>query len=443
MAGITRRDALKLIGGAATTSAIAVSTPRRTAAKAIPARQDAHEIIHWSTITASDGEVWQEMIDAFNAAHADHGLQIRMEVVPDDQYGTKVLSSAVVGQAPDFGWGAAGTRLDWISQGVVLPLDDLFAGIDFDLSDFSDVSLQASRYEKAGGKLYHMPMDALSMQVLLNVDHAMEAGLDPSAPPQTGEELLAWADQMTVRDGEKVVRSGWLMTGSGIQPSVVWGIVAHQMGFRRASDDLTRAAVNPDAGKAAAQWVLDLFDTHKVSTRDIADRYKAFGTGEGSMFLTGPWTLTGYIEQGMNLISFQLPRVGQDQSTFFNLWGLEMYAQDDESRYEKTAQALKWLSDNSFLWTTLGRGITPRTSILQREDYRTAGHPWEVRGAFVEGMPNATIAHIPVKASADFEIYTADDLVARTMDPVWAKERGIDDAIAMLQEQWQNALDEG
>src|SRR6266478_1063292 len=61
------------------------------------------------------------------------------------------------------------------------------------------------------------------------------------------------------------------------------------MGFMRTSEDLKKACVNPDAGKAAMQWVLDLFDKHKVSTRDVSDRYKAFGTGQGSIFWTGPW----------------------------------------------------------------------------------------------------------------------------------------------------------
>ena len=45
------------------------------------------------------------------------------------------------------------------------------------------------------------------------------------------------------------------------------------------------------------QWVLDLFDKYKVSTRDVTDRYKAFGTGQGSIFWTGPWTLNGYVQQ--------------------------------------------------------------------------------------------------------------------------------------------------
>ncbi len=443
---MTRRNALKRIGaGAAAGIAIGGGNAQRAAARAVPARQDVHEIVHWSWLTASDGEIWGQMIEGFNEAHKDQGVQIRTEIVPDDQYGTKVLSSAAVGQAPDFGWGTAGLRADWIDKKVVQPLDDLFAQVAFDLNDFTKQSITASRYPGYENKLYMTPMDAMSLQVLLNTDHAAEAGLDPSKPPKTGDELLAWADKMTKREGAKVTRSGWLMTGSAIQPAVTWGIVAHQMGFRRADDARKTAALNPDAGKAAAQWVLDLFDKHKVSTRDVTDRYKAFGTGEGSMFLTGPWALNGYVTQEpkFNFISFQMPKIGKDQSTYFELGGLEMYTQKDESRYQKTAEALKWLSDNSFLWTTKGRGAAARMSILNREDYRTAGNPWPVRGAFIEGMPNAVVGEIPVKAAPDFTIYTGSGYVAQTMDPVWAGERPIDEALTMLHDQWQKDLDAG
>src|SRR5207248_8315049 len=135
------------------------------------------------------------------------------------------------GNAPDFGWGTAGLRADWVKKGVVVPIDDVMQRAGLDFSDFNAFPLQASRYS---GKLAMIPMDAMCLQVLLNVDHAMEAGLDPSQPPQTGQELLDWAQRLTQRSGDRVDRSGWMMTGAGVQPSVVWGIVSHQMGFRRA-----------------------------------------------------------------------------------------------------------------------------------------------------------------------------------------------------------------
>src|SRR5438132_426830 len=258
-----RRTALKLIGGLA-----GAAVAKKFAGVPAVIGKDL-EIVHWSWLTASDGEVWKQMIDNFNAAHKDKGLQIRLEVVPGDQYGTKVLSAAATGNAPDFGWGTAGLRADWVKKGVVVPMDDVVKQVGLDLSDFNELPLQRARY---GGKLAMIPMDIMCLQVLLNVDHAQAAGLDPSKPPEDGATLLSWADKLTQRSGDSVKRSGWLMTGAGVQPTVVWGLVANQMGFKRASDDLKQAAVNPDAGKQAAQWVLDLFDKAKVSTRDVAAR---------------------------------------------------------------------------------------------------------------------------------------------------------------------------
>jgi ABC-type glycerol-3-phosphate transport system substrate-binding protein len=435
--GTSRREFL--VGASA--AAFVASTPFIAARPAIAA--DPVEIVHWSWLAASDGEVWAKMIDAFNDAHKDKGVKIRMEVVPEEQYVTKVLAAAATGKAPDFGWGTAGKAAGMARDEVTVPLDDLAKQVGLDLSDFSDASLTASRYPKYDNKLFMIPMDLMSLQPEINLDIAKEAGLDPSKPPTDAKTLLDWAMAMTKREGGKVTRSGIMMTGSGVQTTVTWGIIAAQMGFRRASEDLKTACVNPDAGKQAMQWVLDLFDKHKVSTRDVTDRYKAFGTGQGGIFWTGPWTLNGYIGQKLNFQTALFPNVGGTLRTYSEMGGLELYIQSDKGRYEATLQAVKWLSDNSFLWTTVGRGASPRKSILSRPDYKTAGAPWNVRGPFVEGMAFATEGEIPVVAGPDFTIYSGGNFLAKTLDGVWAGQTTIDQAMAQIQEQWQRGLDEG
>ena len=117
--------------------------------------------------------------------------------------------------------------------------------------------------------------------------------------------------------------------------------------------------------------------------------------------------------------------------------------QRDRSRLQTTAQAMKWLSDNSFLWTTKGRGASVRKSILARPDYKTAGHDWKVRGAFIDGMRNAVVGEIPVSAGPDFTIYTGSGFTAKTMDPVWAKQTSPHAAIDALAKQYQADLDAG
>jgi len=440
LAGLTAAGATL---AACAPKAAPTNAPAAPAATQAPAVAKPTEIIHWSWLAASDGEVWQKMIDSFNEAHKDKNISIKMELVPDDQYVTKVVAAAATGQAPDFGWGTAGLRAKMIKDGVIVPQDDYASKVGLDLTDFTDSSIKASRYPTFDNKLFMTPMDAMSLQMEVNLDHVKEAGLDETKPPTTGEELLTWAKAMTKMEGDKVARSGIMMTGSGVQPTVTWGIVARQMGFRRASDDLKQAAINAEAGKKAMQWVLDLFDTVKVSTRDVTDRYKAFGNGEGSMFWTGPWTLNGYVTQGLNFMTVPFPNVGGEHHTYFELGGLEMYTQKDAGRYEATMYALKWLSDNCFLWTTQGRGAAVRKSVLAKPDYQTAGHPWKVRGAFIDGMSFATEGEIPVIEAPDFTIYAGGNFLAKTLETVWVKQKSIDDAMAEIQKQWQADLDKG
>ena len=248
--GAKRRDLL-LAGAAAALASAVPFVPLSPALAAEPI-----ELVHWSWLAASDGEVWAKMIAMFNDAHKDKGVQIRMELVPEEQYVTKVLAASATGKAPDFGWGTAGKAAGMARDEVTVPLDDLAKQVGLDLADFSETSLTASRYPKYDNKLFMIPMDLMSLQPEINLDIAKEAGLDPSKPPKDGKELMDWAMAMTKREGDKVTRSGIMMTGSGVQPTVTWGIISAQMGFQRASDDLKTACVNPEAGKQAMQWVL-------------------------------------------------------------------------------------------------------------------------------------------------------------------------------------------
>src|SRR5262249_39643265 len=158
----------------------------------------------WSWLAASDGEVWAKMIDNFNQAHAGKGVQIKMELLPQDQYVTKVLAALVTGRAPDFGWGTAGMAAKMAKDGVLVPLDDLIKQSGLDLADFSEFSVKSSRYPKYGNQMFMVPMDLMSLQPEVNLDHVKEAGLDAANFPKDGKSLLEWAEAMTKRDGDKV-----------------------------------------------------------------------------------------------------------------------------------------------------------------------------------------------------------------------------------------------
>ena len=97
------------------------------------------------------------MIDSFNDAHKDKGVQIKMEVIPEEQYVTKVLAAAATGKAPDFGWGTAGQRAQWANDGVIVPLDDMATKAGLDLADFSEFSIEDVALSEVRQQAVHDP----------------------------------------------------------------------------------------------------------------------------------------------------------------------------------------------------------------------------------------------------------------------------------------------
>ena len=406
-----------------------------------------HEVLHWSWLSASDGAVWKSCVDDYNNSDFSKKNRIKCKYVQADssQYDTKVLAALTANKQPDFGWAFYKTRLRWVKDGIVLPLRNLGKQVGLDWSDFSDYSLKETQYPTFDDDYYSVSLDMMAWQTEVNLDHVKEAGLPVDGEPNGGDELIEWAKRTTKTDSSgNITRSGIVNMGQGIQAQVTWGIVAHQMGFRRCTDDFKTAIVNEEAGIKAMHWVMDSFDVHKVSSKNVTDRYKYYGAGKGTFFWTGPWTLTGYVNKGLNFKTIYMPNIGGEQVTVGSVGPMEVYANKDEGRYEPTMHVVKWLSDNSFKWCTEGRGGSPRPSINSRPDYKTAGHPWKVRGAFhsAKGLDMATVPNsLPVYNGADFSVYGGANLVQKTLDKVWAGRKDPKDAMAELRRKFQKNLD--
>ncbi len=421
----------------------AAAAPTAAPAAAAPAKPAAatksYELVFWHHLSASDGEIFNKLLDNFNAANKDQGIQLKYDTIPGaDQLRVKQLAAVAAGDPTDLLFPSNTDIADLVKQKVLVPLDEPMKSVGLDLADFSPSSLQEATYD---GKLYLITLDITLFQQLVNLNHAEEAGLDKNKPPLTNEAILEWSDKMTKRSGNEVTRSSFLI-GSGFQPNTVFGTIAMQMGAKRLSDDQKKVAfLETDAPKRAAQWVLDAFDTHRIASRDVADRYKAFGTGLASIFWTGPWTLNGYIKQeGLKFMATDMPAIGAKPLTMGGGNGVGIFQRSDQERVRAGAQAVKWLSDNSMLWVTQGRGAPPRKSLLANPEYKTAGIPWEYRRPFVDNLEHRFPGAEPVIGGSDFTPYTERLAVAKAMDPVWIGQRSIDDGLKALVKSWEEVL---
>jgi len=393
----------------------------------------------WHHLTASDGEVFNALLDKFNATHKN--IRIEYRTMPDEELPTKIAAAVATGNPPDIGFRMMADITRWYNDGAVLALDDVMKASGLNMKDFLPESLATATYK---GKLIMVPMDASPHGMLINVKHAKEAGLDITKPPTDVASLLKWATAMTKTSNGQITRSGLLLTGSGVAPNVLFGILAQEWGAKRINDDQTQVTfLETNAPKRAAQWILDAFDKNKISSRDVSDRYKSFGQGVGSIFFTGPWTLNGYINtNGLEFMTVKNPVVGDTFTTLVDLAGLCIFKQDDPKRTKAAAEAVKWLSDNSMFWVTKGRGIPLRQSILNNADYKGTGIPWKYRQAFSNSVKGGFSDEIPFPIGGEFSYYASGDMpVAKAMDPVWAGTRSIDDGLAQLAQDWQRILD--
>lgn len=449
MSTLTRRSFLKHAGFGATVLALAAcapsSSPAATSADAGAegaASAAPIEVLLWHHLSASDGEVFDRLLDNFNEANDD----IQIAYLMDSEVTTKIAASIAAGDPPDIGFRQINDVARWYIDGASLPLDDLMTGVELDLDDFNQTALDEQRIN---GDLLLIPMDITSGAALINLNHAEEAGLDPDNLPADDASLLEWSIAMTQHDSSgNVTRSGFLLTGSATQPNIVWGVIATQFGAQRISDDGQTVIFNDTDGPArAAQWILDAFDTHKISSRDVSDRYKAFGDQSASIFWTGPWTLNGYLNtDGLRFAVAPVSVVGEELKTWGGTSGLNIFTTQGRptERIEAAAETVKWLSDNSFVWVTEGRGAPPRASILNDPAYQTTGAPWEYRKPFVDGIEYSFPDRgLPFPDGGQFGFYAGgDSSVPKAMDPVWAGDRSIEEGIAMLVEEWQQILDE-
>jgi multiple sugar transport system substrate-binding protein len=434
-----RRGGASLIVGAMCLSLVASacsSTPAATTSS------HGNTVLNfWSTLTASDAQTWAKMIANFNKANNNKGLheQIKLTTVANN-YTTKVTAAVESGNAPNFGWGTAAEEALWAKQGVIIPLNDLARQAGFDLSDFTPASLKDAEYPSIGGNnFYLIPMDSSSFAMEINVAEAKAAGLNPADPPKTGPEFIHWLQALTVRSNGKVTRSGLVSDTTGLA-TTYWGIVAAQFGFQRVSPDLKTACINKQGGIDAMNWLVSLFDKYNVISRNISAPYTTFDTGAGAIMWEGPWTILGNNEAHLNWESAPLPVIGTQPATYFEDDGLEVYKQSNSSSYLATMKAIKWLSDNSFLWTTAGRGVTPRLSILHRSDYMTAGFAPKYRAAFIQSMPFADVASVPTLSTADFEYYSLGTFAVNEVSMVLEHKLSVGNFMNTVCAKWQSDL---
>lgn len=150
-------------------------------------------------IWAFEGEAdfLPRLIEAFEKEHPN--ITVKLTNIPEDNYVTKVDTALAAGRPPDLGY-LYETR--WITAGRILPIDDVIASENIDVSEFNQNAFSGCVVD---GQTYCLGSYTGAILLFYNKDLFDEAGepYPSTTEPMTVDEYAALAERLTQRSDNR------------------------------------------------------------------------------------------------------------------------------------------------------------------------------------------------------------------------------------------------
>lgn len=232
------------------------------------------EITFWHIFDAGPAaEFIDQVVQDFNAANPD----VRVTHLGTNfwDYWTRLTTATAGGIGPDVAMNDLGNVPSRAVAGVILPLDDLLG--DDGLEPFWPATREAVTWD---GRVWAMPMETDVRVLYYNKELFRAAGLDPEDPPETWDELVAYADALTVVEGGRIQQLGFGPTlGNTYFP-----LYAMLNGEDFLAEDGS-LRFNTPAAVEALQWMVDRQNAY--GSRAMTSFSATFGTGASDPFMSG------------------------------------------------------------------------------------------------------------------------------------------------------------
>jgi len=237
------------------------------------------------------------VVDLFNSKMESEGKNVRavFELIPYEQQVSKFIAALSAGKGPDI------YSLDliqfpyFISAGAFVDITEHFNALPFK-DELPEGILALGKYD---GGIYALPYE-LDLSVLFwNKDLFREAGLDPDTAPATWEELVEFAQKLTVDDnGDGTVDQwGFCEVGSAAGEYMFCFLPFVWNNGGRMFDSTGKVVFNSQETVEALQFWRDLISIYKVAPPSspqwaLGDVYHAFVAGRIAMFPSGNFHVT-------------------------------------------------------------------------------------------------------------------------------------------------------
>ena len=321
-------------------------------------------------ISTGQVEYYQWAEEAFEAANPD--VDIMIEQFPGSSlkdFEIKLRLRFASGQAPDLFHLNENVAAELAALGLLAPAPPAIV----ETVETNSLNAMVRRGSYFDGTCYGIVSDAVWTALYYNKDMFREAGLDPERPPRNWDELLAYADRLTVRreDGTPV-RAGLSLRKAGFKAGTAekWLTFLYSAGGQAFTEDGHYAAFNSPAGRAALSFYQEVLE-RDIDAVELEGDQQGFGQERVAMFIREPhvvrWLDENYPDLDYGVA--QIPR----RDTTISAGGSYLFAVSGDSPNREAAWrfAQFLMTEGSYVrYVNVGGIIPARASVAERPAYQ-------------------------------------------------------------------------
>ena len=389
----------------------------------------------WHGLTGPDGAYLEGMVNTFNETNTD-GIFVRLSVFHWDVFFDRWVASVAAGDPPDVVIYHINEMPQYAEEGVVTPIDELAAAAGVDMSQFGETAANMSMYN---GSLYGFPLDVHPIAMYYNVDMVEAAGLDAATPPTNADELLAWAEALTVdaaADGT-IDQYGISAPATNVMTFRLWWGLIFQNGGQFINDDMSEIVVSSPESAEGLQFMHDLVYVHGFAPEGQSDPDTDFLTGKTAITFQGPWWINGFVEGGLNFRTAPVPVIFDQPGVWASSHFFGFSTQEDTASQAAAMTFAKWMADNGALWGESGQ--IPAAASARESEAFMSSPIYQYQEAFVNELDYIYYTPAITQSTEIFAENVQTPLVIGWQS-VMLDALSAEDALAQMQEGIQEVL---
>jgi len=215
-------------------------------------------------------------------------IKIDYQVFPFSELLTKSIAAIAGKRGADLNW----VNLQWygpfVEHELAWPIPETIIDDEYMKENYvGGIDI------KARGKRYLVPTGVMGNVVFYNKTLFAKAGITPQDVGRTWKQAVGAFQKLTQWEGDRLAQAGLTVDGGVGQFRFVE--LVYQQGVGMFSEDGKRCHLNIPEVRKALQFILDLYDEYKVTSRVLLPSLEAFGANKTAAIIEWTW-LPGFLK---------------------------------------------------------------------------------------------------------------------------------------------------